>query len=90
MDLPSWLMTTVSPLGALVGIIVLIGWTIIKGLLIPEATFVKFMKVRDHEVSTLREALEISQAQVTALTETAETVNSLLVSLRADDERQEE
>lgn len=82
MDIPAWLMTTVSPLSALVGILVMIGLAVIKGRLIPESTFQRFMDARDREVDTLKHALEISQAQVSALTDTAETANALLVSLR--------
>lgn len=90
MDIPTWIMTTVTPLGALVGVIVLIGWAIIKGALMPEKTYQLFMDARDREVAALTKALEISQAQVTALTETAETTNALLTSLHLQVEDSQE
>lgn len=83
MDIPTWLMTTVTPLGALVGIVVFIGWAIVKGHLMPEKTHNYIVKRHDKEVADLNKALDQSQTQVSNLMETSKTMNAVLTSLEA-------
>lgn len=82
MDIPQWLLTTVTPLGALVGILVFIGLAIVKGHLMPLATHQYIVERHLKEVEDLNKALDRSQTQVSELLELSRTFNAVLVSLR--------
>lgn len=90
MDIPQWLLTTVTPMGALIGIVVYIGHAIIKGTLMPEKTHQYIVDRHDKEVRELNKALDRSQEQVSSLMETSKTMNAVLTSLESQLNRDKE
>lgn len=80
-ELPTWLFTTVSPLGALIGFVVLVGILIVKGKLIPESLHDRIVAAQAETIKVQTEALESAYSQIEAQNQVGETVLAIVNAL---------